>query len=162
MRCQAGAVLVQQAGAMDLLDDFAELAGLSGQIKQQVFPQRPAAERGQHFFQLFVGRGVGEIALAIKKICRELPPDLFVHRFGAGKLVERGAQFLPPRFVGLFAPRKADDAERRRHLLVLAQMIKRGNQLARGQIAARAKNDDGAGFECLCVRPMLRAGGFIR
>ena len=35
-----GTVLVQQPGAMDLLDDFAELAGRNGQVKQQVFPQR--------------------------------------------------------------------------------------------------------------------------
>ena len=71
----------------------AELARLRGEIKQQVFPQRRAAERGQHFFQLFVGRGVGEVALAIKQVCGEFLPDRFVHRFGAGKLVERRAQF---------------------------------------------------------------------
>ena len=59
---------------------------------------------------------------------------------------------VPPRFVGLFAPRKADDAECRRHLLVLAQVVKRGNQLARREIAARAKDDDGAGFQRLALR----------
>ena len=98
---------------MHLLDHLAELAGLSGEIKQQVFPQRLAAERGQHLLQLLVGRGVGEVALAIKQVLREFLPDLVVHRFGARKLVQRRAQFLPPRFVGLFAPRKADDAETR-------------------------------------------------
>ena len=97
---------------MHLLDDLAELARLGGEIKQQVFPQRPAAERGQQFFQLFVGRGVGQIAPAIKHVLGKFLPDLFVHRLGARKLVQRRAQFLPPRFVGLFAPGKADDAER--------------------------------------------------
>ena len=63
----AGTVLVQQAGAMHLLDNFAELAGQGGQIKQQVLPQRRAAERGQQFFQLFVSRRVGDVALAIKQ-----------------------------------------------------------------------------------------------
>jgi len=40
----AASFLVQQRGAMKFLDDLAELARLRGEIKQQVFPQRPAAE----------------------------------------------------------------------------------------------------------------------
>ena len=89
------------------------------------------------------------VALAVGQIGREFAPHVFIHRLGAGKLVERGAQFVPPRFVGFFPPRETDDAERGRHLLILAEMVKRRNELARGQITARAKNDDGAGFERL-------------
>ena len=108
----AGAFLVQQAGAMDLLDDFAKLARLGREIKQQIFPQRAAAERSQHFLQLFVGGGIGKVAPAIKQIFGECVPHRVVHRLGARKLVELLAQFVPPRFIRLVAPGKADDAER--------------------------------------------------
>jgi hypothetical protein len=46
----------------------------------------------------------------------------------------------------VFSRRAKPMMRNRRHLLVLAQMIKRGNQLARGQVAARAEDDDGTGY----------------
>ena len=60
--------VMQQSGVMHLLDDLAKLAGQGGQIKQKVLPQRRAAERGQPCFEFFIGRHVGEVALAINKL----------------------------------------------------------------------------------------------
>ena len=98
----------------NLLDDFAELAGQRGEIKEQVVAAAARCRsESSMFFELSVGRGVGDVALAIKNIVGELVPDLVIHRFGAGKLVERRAQFLAPRVVGFFPARKADDAESR-------------------------------------------------
>src|SRR5262249_42954229 len=71
---------------------------------------------------------------------------LVIDRFGARKLVQGFAQLLPPGIVVFLAPGKADDAEGRRHLTVLEQVIKRGNQFARGEVPAGAENDDGAGL----------------
>src|SRR5580693_841685 len=53
-------------------------------------------------------------------------------------------QFVPPRFVRFLAPGKPDDAESRRHQLVLAQVVERGDEFARREIAAGAEDDDGA------------------
>ena len=43
-----------------------------------------------------------------------------------------------------------------RHLLVLEQMVERGNQFARGQVAAGAEDDDGARLDQACE---FRRGG---
>src|SRR5581483_66029 len=78
---------------------------------------------------------------------RKFLPDFFVHRFGARKLVERRPQFLPPRRIGLLTPGKPDDAECRRHLLFLVQMIERRDELARRQVAAGPEDDDRTRFK---------------
>ena len=81
---------------MHLFDDFAKLAGRDREIEKQVVVQSGIAERTQLLLQLCVSRVLGQIADAIKNIFCKLRPDFFIHRFRAGKLVERRAQFLPP------------------------------------------------------------------
>ena len=143
------AVLLQQPGAMHLLHHLAELAGRGGEIKEQVPAQRLAAESGELLLQRLISCGGAEIALAIKKVLRELLPDPVVHRLGARELVQRGPQLAAPGGIGLLAPREADDAKGRRHLLLLAEVVQGGDQLARRQVAARAEDDDRARFQRL-------------
>src|SRR5207245_7542043 len=87
--------------------------------------------------------------LAIRNIGGELRPDRVLDRLGPGKLLKRGAQFLSPGVVGFFPAGKTDDAKRRGQLFLAVEMVERRNQLARGQIPAGAKNDDGARLDRL-------------
>ena len=121
---------------------------------------QPGIAKGRELLvELGVGRVVRQVADAVKNIFRERRPDFFIHRFGAGKLVERRAQFCAPRSIRLLASREADDAERRGHLLLLEQLIERGDQLARREVAARAEDDDGAGVEIFVAAVTAGGGG---
>jgi hypothetical protein len=77
-------------------------------------------------------------------LAAKTPPDLIVHRLGAGELIQRLAQFGAPALVCFFPPRKTDDAKAGGHLLLFEKMVESGDELARRQIAARAENDDAA------------------
>jgi hypothetical protein len=59
-------------------------------------------------------------------------------------LIEGGAKFGSPLIVRFVAAREADYAKRVRQCFFHEQVVKRGNELARGEIAARPKDDDRA------------------
>src|SRR2546426_2666740 len=61
-------------------------------------------------------------------------------------MIQRLPQFLPPRTVGFLAPRKTDNAVIRRHLFLFVQVVKGGNELARRQVPAGSKDDNGTSF----------------
>jgi hypothetical protein len=100
------------------------------------------------------------VANAIKNVRGKLVPEFVVHRFGARKLVQGGAQFLPPRFVCFLAPRKADDAEGRRHLLVFAQVIQRGISLraVKSPLAPKMIMEHGSSVSLLTAGLTLTSG----
>src|SRR5438552_8262771 len=106
-------------------------------------------ERGELVRQIFEGRGLGDVALAIGHIGGELRPDRVFDRLGPGKLLQRSAQFLPPGGLGLFPAGKTEDAKRRGQLFLAVQMVARRDQLARGQIPAGAENNNGARLDRL-------------
>ena len=129
---------------MELLDSLSELAGRNSEVKQEVAAQGLAAEAVQLLGQLRIGRGIGQVPLAVEDMLREFLPNDFVHRLGARELVQGRPQLAAPRSVGLLPARKADDAKILRHLFLLAEMVQGGNELARGEVAARAKDNDRA------------------
>src|SRR6266516_1943382 len=141
--------LVQQTGVVQLLHDLAELARGCGEIKQKVAAQFLVREGGQLVREFLVGSRLGDVPLAIGNIGGELRPDRVLDRLGPGKLLKRGAQFLSPGVVSFFPAGKTDDAEPRGQLFLAVEMVERRNQLARGQVPAGAKNDDGARLDRL-------------
>ena len=140
---------VQQTGVVQLLHDLAELARRCGEIKQKVAAQFLVREGGQLVREFLVGSRLGDVPLAIGNIGGELCPDRVLDRLGPGELLKRGAQFLSPGVVSFFPAGKTDDAKRRGQLFLAVEMVEGRNQLARGQIPAGAKNDDGARLDRL-------------
>ncbi len=159
----AGLVVpAQQAGPMHLLDDLPELAGHDGKVKEDVPAQWRAAKRAELPLQFRVSRRIGEVAPAIDDVLREVPPDRFIDRLGAGKLVQRLPQLLPPGGIGLLAARDANDAEIRRHLLLFAQVIQGRDELAGSQIAAGPENHDGARFRQFARLPQAAGHEIVK
>ena len=61
----------------------------------------------------------------------------------AGELLRGRREFLAPRLIGEFRPRHADDPRALRQTALREQGVQRGNQLAAGEIAGGAENDEG-------------------
>ena len=93
-------------------------------------------------FEPGVSRRIGEITNAIKDVRGKRRPDFFVHGFGPRKLIQILAQLLTPRVVGLFAPGEPNHAVVSGHLFFFVQVVKSGDELARGEVAARAEDDN--------------------
>src|SRR5437868_15506960 len=88
-------------------------------------------------------------------------PDFVIDRFGARKLLEGLAQFLPPGFIALFASGKADDSKLRRHLLFFIKMIESRNEFARGQVAAGPENHNRTGRKRFALFAEMAGSGVI-
>ena len=136
---------LEQVRAAELLHHRAELAGGNGEVEQQVVPQLRHTERRELLLEPRVGSGVGQVALAVGDVRGELRPNRLVHLLAAAELLHARLQFIAPRRVVLLAPREADDAHRAGQRLLREQVIERGDELADGEVAARAEDDDGAG-----------------
>ena len=57
----------------------------------------------------------------------------------------RFRQLLPPLVVRKLRPRHADDARLLRQPSFLEEQVERGNELAAGEVAGSAEDDDGVG-----------------
>ena len=75
----------------------------------------------------------------------ELRPEFIVDR-GAGELARRFLQLLAELLGGLFPSGKADDRDGGGKCTLGGKVIERGDELAVGEIAGRAENDECAGL----------------
>src|SRR4051812_38959553 len=73
---------MNQPRLMQLLDGRTELTWHSGEIKQQVLAQRPAAKGTEFLFKRLKACFFGQIALAVEDVFSEFSPDLIINRFG--------------------------------------------------------------------------------
>jgi hypothetical protein len=84
------------------------------------------------------------------EVLGEAPPDLLIERPGAAverdRLVQLGAVCL----VRERAPRRADDRERRREEPLQGEVVKRRDELALGEVAGAAEDDDRRGLRDAC------------
>src|SRR5438128_628537 len=78
-----GCFFLKQSRPMDLLDYLPELAGQSGEIEKNVVTEELLAKGAKLLLELFVGRLIVNVALAIKNMLREIPPNFLIHWFGA-------------------------------------------------------------------------------
>ena len=141
---------------MQLLDHLAELAGRGGEIEEQVPAQRLAAEAGELLRQRLVGRG-GRSGRPGNRRCAAKTPARPASSTGLVRENWSSADRSSSRHEASVFSRRAKPMIRKAggHLLLLAKVVQGGNELARGQVAARAEDDDRAGFHRLA--PLIQA-----
>ena len=137
---------MKQPGGPQLLDHLAEEARRDREIKNEVVYEARIAEFSQAPGQAGVSVGIGEVAAMIGEIGGKGVPPGVVHLLRAGISLDAGTHLGAPACVGFFAAREADDSKRLRHLPLEVEVIQRGDQLARRQVAARAEDDNRARF----------------
>ncbi len=147
---------VQQVGGVQLIDHLAEQAGRDREIKNEFAGEGLVAKPGKELGQACVRAGIREVAAMVGEIGGKSVPLGIVHIAGAGKRLDPGTHLGAPAFVRLFTAGHANHAERPRHLALGVEVIQRGDQLARGQVATRAEDDDGA--RLIRLAPILQAG----
>ena len=141
---RAGLFAMEEFGVVEMFDDFGELAGRRGEIEEEIVAELGVAESVEIGGKLFVGVAIGEITAGVMKIFGEVLPGAFVDGFGAGELVEGGAEFGAPLVVGFLATRETDDAEGVWERFLDEEMVERGDEFAGSEVAAGAEDDDGA------------------
>jgi len=133
------AVAMKQFRVVQLFDDLTKLARLRGEIKKQIFFATAHCRKNLIFVQFLISRSVGQIAGAIKQFaensCQTFSSTGFVREnwSSAARNSERHDSSVLSRRANPMT------AKRRRHLFFFAKMVKRGNQFARSQVAARTK-----------------------
>src|SRR6266550_3823206 len=80
------------------------------------------------------------------QVLREAAPDLFVQGSRAAVLTDRLVQLLAVLLVAQWLPRGTDDGERRRQEPLQSEVVERGDELALGEIAGAAEDDDRRGL----------------
>src|SRR5437868_3888270 len=110
------------------------------------------SKTGEQSLEFFVGVGIFEFALAIKKKLGKGLEFFRIDRLGARELIKRLFQFTAPRIICLWAARKADNANRVRQLFANEKLVESRDQFAGGKVAASAKNHDRAGLDVFAGR----------
>ena len=133
-----------QAGGGKVLQDALELARRDGEIKEAVAAGAAlGVELGEALGQPLVAVGVAEFAAVVEEALGEAGPD-FVVNPGAGEFADGLFQLGAEAGVGLFAPGETDDGKRGGQVAIGGDIVERGDELAVGQIAGGAENDDTA------------------
>ena len=87
---------------------------------------------------------LADVAGLVEDSLGELGPQLRLE-IVAGKLGDRLGQLGPPGVVRIRRPREADDPRVGRQAILAAELVKRGNQLAAGEVARGAEDDERVG-----------------
>jgi hypothetical protein len=142
-----GLLATEEVGGGEMSGDALELAGERGQVEDTVGAQLIVGGVFDLVAQARERFRVGEVALTIREHACEAGPDLVRSWAGAGELVECGPQFRTPLVIGLGSAGEADDAAGSGELVFLVKMVEGRDELAGGEVAACAEDDDGAGLD---------------
>ncbi len=138
---------VDQPGRLELLEQGGKGAGRRGEVVE------PVALRGAGLVQLLElraqpreGVGIVEGAGDVAHAGGEILPHLGVHRLLPRELAHRLAHVARELVVGVGALGDADDAEGGRQVRAEREVVERRNELAVGEVAARAEDDHRTGL----------------
>ena len=148
-----------EAGIFQVDEDVVEELRGGGDVEQAVALAAARGIDGIEFLrEAAVALGIGELGLVIVDRFDERIPDCLVvagARNLAVDLGEPGAELL----VGFFPPGEADDFHAGRQFAIDGEVVERGDELAVGEVAGGAEDDDGAGLGASSGRRGLRGRG---
>jgi hypothetical protein len=139
------AVTLGESGGADALGGGSILAGLRGEIEQNV---AAGVARLFDFVQaggeLLVRLGVVHVAGHVEEALREAGPDVVIEGGILQEFADGFAHLLAKLVVGHGGAGDADDGESGREPALIHEAIEGGQELALGEVAIGAVDDDGA------------------
>ena len=121
------------------------LAGLRGEVEQRVAAGVAFAFDLCHLFtQALIEPGVADVARNIEQPPRECPPHVAVELGILAELLHAGAHLFAEAVVGKRRAGDADNGEAGGKPAVEGEPVERGQQLALGEVAIGAEDDDDA------------------
>ena len=139
------AQLVVQTDPAQLADDLGHLRGLRGQVEEPVAGRAPlGVEVVQALGQPIEAGVVAEVELVVGDALGQLGPGRLVDRLDARVLLHRGPDLGREGLVRIRPPGHGDQAELGRQQVRAPQLVEGRHDLAVGQVAGGAEQDEGA------------------
>ena len=140
---------MNEPASAELLDDLCKIRRRGRQVEQAVARRAVRAiDLLQNLAQRVIALIVGKLGTVVVNPLGQRLPDGGIDRAEARELSNALLEFHAELFVGLRAAGKSDDAERRRKLAFVGEIVQRRDELAMCEVARRAENHQHARLWC--------------